>query len=97
MMAVAQAERLNSNRTVRETRTGFVVSDKGDKTIRVRFEFMVRHPKYGKYYTRSTSLHSHDEKNEARVGDLVEVMACRPISKTKVWRLNRILRRSDAE
>ena len=76
----------------RDRRFGTVVSDKGDKTIKVRFEFTVRHPKYGKYYRRSTTLHTHDEKNEARVGDLVEVMGCRPMSKTKCWRLVKVLR-----
>ena len=77
---------------VRERRVGAVVSDKGDKTIRVRFDYTVRHPKYGKYYKRSTTLHTHDEKNEAKVGDVVEVVACRRLSKTKCWRLTRIIR-----
>ena len=86
-----------ADRGVRDRRTGTVVSDKGDKTIRVRFEFSVKHPKYGKYYKRSTTLHTHDERNEARRGDIVEVEACRRISKTKCWRLLRIVdRRSTA-
>ena len=71
---------------------GTVVSGKGDKTISVRHAFLVKHPKYGKYYRRSTTLHAHDEKNEAKVGDVVEVTACRRVSKTKCWRLTRILR-----
>jgi len=79
-------------RGTRDCRVGAVVSDKGDKTIRVRYEFTVRHRKYGKYYRRSTMLHAHDEKNEARVGDTVEVMACRRLSKTKFWHLVRVLR-----
>ena len=78
----------------RDCRTGTVVSDKGAKTIKVRFDYMVKHPKYGKYYRRSTTLHAHDATDEAKVGDLVEVMACRRISKTKSWRLLRILRSS---
>jgi len=94
MMAVMRAEQATTERKVRDIRTGVVVSTKGDKTIRVRFNFTIKHPKYGKYFRRSTSLHTHDEKNEAQVGDLVEVMACRPISKTKCWRLSRILRRA---
>ena len=77
---------------VRERRVGAVVSDKGDKTIRVRFDYTVKHPKYGKYYKRSTTIHTHDEKNEAKVGDVVEVVACRRLSKTKCWRLTRIIR-----
>lgn len=79
-------------RSRRERRIGTVVSDKGDKTISVRFDYTVRHAKYGKYYKRSTALRTHDEKNEAKVGDVVEVMSCRPRSKTKCWRLCRILR-----
>lgn len=73
-------------------RTGVVVSDKGDKTIRVQFDYMVKHAKYDKYFRRSTKLAAHDEKNEAQVGDVVELMACRPISKTKAWRLVRVVR-----
>jgi small subunit ribosomal protein S17 len=73
-------------------RLGVVVSDKGDKTIRVRYDFMVKHDKYGKFFRRSSKLAAHDEKNEAHVGDLVELMACRPISKTKTWRLVRVVR-----
>jgi len=82
----------NMTRGIREHRVGTVVSDKGDKTIRVRFEYTVKHPKYGKYYTRSTTLHTHDEKNEGKVGDTVEVVGCRPVSKTKCWRLLRVVR-----
>lgn len=75
-----------------DRRVGTVVSDHGDKTIKVRFDYTVKHRKYGKYIRRSTTLHSHDEKNEAKINDVVEVAACRPISKTKHWRLTRILR-----
>lgn len=80
------------NRNKRDRRMGTVISDKGEKTIRVRFDDTVRHPKYGKYIKRSTTLHTHDEKNEAKVGDVVEVVACRRMSKTKCWRLSRIVR-----
>lgn len=80
-------------RRKRNHRVGAVVSDKGEKTIKVRFEYTVKHRKYGKYYRRSTSLHAHDEKNEACVGDVVEVAACRRLSKTKFWRLVRVVRR----
>ncbi len=76
----------------RDKRTGVVVSDKGEKTIRVRHDFMVKHRKYGKYYRRSTTLHTHDERNEAKVGDVVEVTSCRRISRLKCWRLTRIIR-----
>ena len=80
------------SRGQRARRVGTVVSDSRDKTISVRFEFSVKHPKYGKYIRRSTTLHTHDEKNEARTGDIVEVVACRRMSKAKCWRLARIIR-----
>lgn len=79
-------------RSKRDVRIGTVVSDKGDKTIRVRYDFMVKHPKYGKFYQRSTTLATHDDKNEAREGDVVEVASCRRMSKTKCWRLLRVIR-----
>jgi small subunit ribosomal protein S17 len=53
----------------------------------------MRHPKYGKYLKRRIMLHAHDEKNEAKVGDVVEIMECRPLSKSKSWRLVNILRK----
>jgi small subunit ribosomal protein S17 len=80
----------------RPTRIGVVTSDVRDKTIRVEVAYSMRHPKYGKYLRRRTVLHAHDEKNEARRGDTVEVMECRPISKTKTWRLVRIVQRAPA-
>ena len=95
-MATAVKKTEAADRRVRECRTGTVVSDKGQKTIRVRFDYTVKHPKYGKYYRRSTTLHAHDEQGEARMGDLVEVMSCRPISKLKCWRLMRVVRQKVA-
>ncbi len=94
LMANVASETTKSERGKRVSRIGTVISDKGDKTIRVRFDYSVKHPKYGKYYVRSTTLHSHDEKNEAHLGDKVEVMACRRVSKTKCWRLVQVLRRA---
>jgi small subunit ribosomal protein S17 len=79
-------------RNRRESRVGTVVSDKGDKTITVRFDYIVKHPKYGKYYKRSTKLRTHDEGNKAKNGDIVEVMSCRKISKSKCWRLTKVVR-----
>jgi len=86
-----------SDRGKREVRLGTVISDKGDKTIRVRYDFMVKHDKYGKYYRRSTNLAAHDEKNEAKAGDIVEVVACRRVSKTKCWRLLRVVEQRSAD
>jgi small subunit ribosomal protein S17 len=83
-----------SGRDTRAMRVGEVVSDKGDKTIKVRFDFTVKHPKYGKYMRRSSFLHAHDGENQAKTGDVVELMSCRPISKTKCWRLTRVVKSS---
>ena len=79
-------------RNERRVCQGQVVSDKGDKTITVRVDWSRRHSKYGKYIRRRSKLRVHDEKNQAQVGDLVEVAACRPISKTKNWRLVKVVR-----
>ena len=76
------------------TTRGVVASDKGDKTIKVVVAFQTRHPKYGKYLKRRTVLHAHDEKNEAKEGDTVEIAECRPISKTKHHRLLRVVERA---
>jgi small subunit ribosomal protein S17 len=81
---------------VKNTRTvmGRVVSDKMDKSITVYVERMVAHPIYGKYVKRSTKLHAHDENNECKMGDTVSIEECRPISKSKSWRLVKILERA---
>ena len=81
-------------RKPRPTRTGVVTSSARDKTIKVTVSYQVRHPKYGKYIRRRTVLHAHDEQNECHDGDLVEVMQCRPMSKTKCWRLVRVVQES---
>jgi len=67
--------------------SGRVVSDKMDKTITVLVERRVKHPMYGKYLTRSSKVHAHDEQNECRTGDLVTVRETRPMSRTKTWTL----------
>ena len=92
MTDVARQKEAGSARGQLDRRMGTVVSARSDKSIKVRFEFSVKHPKYGKYMRRSTTLHTHDEKNEAKTGDIVEVVACRRLSKTKCWRLERIVR-----
>ncbi len=86
----------NQGRKPRSVRTGFVESAKCDKTINVVMERRVKHPKYGKYIRRRTKLHAHDEQNLAKPGDQVEIMECRPMSKTKHWRLVRVVRAADA-
>ena len=78
----------------RRVRIGVVESDVRDKTLKVRIDRLSRHPKYGKYLKRHVCLHAHDERNEARLGDVVEIMECRPLSKTKSWRLVKIVRKA---
>lgn len=73
---------------------GVVKSDGRDKTRKVSIDFSVKHPKYGKYMRKSTVLHVHDEKNESKLGDRVEIAECRPISKTKSWTLLRVLEKA---
>ncbi|MDO8301817.1 MAG: 30S ribosomal protein S17 [Sedimentisphaerales bacterium] len=75
---------------------GVVVSDHGDKTIRVEIKWMYKHPKYGKYLRKTTKLGVHDETNEAKVGDTVEITECRPMSKTKTWRLVKVVEKAVA-
>jgi len=76
----------------RKTEIGVVASDKMNKTRRVEIERLVPHPKYGKYIRRRTVCHAHDEENQTHVGDLVEIMETRPLSKLKRWRIVRIVR-----
>ena len=81
-------------RALRKTRVGMVVSDKMDKTIVVAIEDNVRHAAYGKIIKRTLKVHAHDEKNECGVGDRVEIMETRPMSKTKRWRLVQIIEKA---
>ena len=83
-----------SERNLRKTRTGTVVSDKMEKTIVVAIEDNVRHPLYKKIVKRTVRLKAHDENNECRVGDRVTVMETRPLSKDKRWRLAAIVEKA---
>jgi small subunit ribosomal protein S17 len=74
-------------------RVGVVQSDLRNKTRKVSIDYLVKHPKYGKYIRRRTVLHVHDEQEVSKTGDRVEVAECRPISKTKNWVLTRVLTR----
>lgn len=76
-----------SEAKIERTLTGRVVSDKMDKTVVVLIERKVKHPVYGKFVSRSTKLHVHDENNECREGDTVVITESRPYSKTKTWSL----------
>jgi small subunit ribosomal protein S17 len=85
------SEMTETGRTV----TGKVVSNKMDKSATVLIERKVKHPVYGKYIRRSTKLHVHDADNACKEGDIVTIEQCRPLSKTKSWRLLEIVGRSD--
>ena len=78
----------------RKVRQGVVVGDKMDKTVIVEIKTLVRHPLYGKIIRRSTKFKAHDENNEAGVGDTVEIMESRPISKEKRWRMVRVVEKA---
>ncbi|HCH20594.1 MAG TPA: 30S ribosomal protein S17 [Cellvibrionales bacterium] len=84
------ADQENNVRTI----TGKVVSDKMDKTITVLVERRVKHELYGKYITRSTKLHAHDENNDCNEGDTVAIIESRPMSKTKTWKLQSIVEKA---
>lgn len=77
----------------RKVRVGVVVSDRMDKTVVVAVERIMRHPLYGKTVKRTKKFHAHDENNECRVGDVVEIMETRPLSKTKRWRVSRVIQK----
>ncbi len=80
-------------RGIRKTKVGTVMSDKMDKTVVVRVERVVQHPVYKKYTKRRTTYKAHDEKNEFKVGDRVEIVETRPMSKEKRWRVLRLIER----
>ena len=81
-------------RALRKTRVGLVVGDKMDKTIVVAVQDSVKHPLYGKIVKRTVKFKAHDEKNECGIGDKVEIMETRPLSKDKNWRLLRIIEKA---
>ena len=81
-------------RNLRKTRVGRVVSNKMDKTIVVAIEDNVKHPVYGKIIKRTLKVHAHDEENVCGIGDTVEIMETRPLSKTKRWRLVEIIEKA---
>lgn len=86
----------NNADKVQRTLTGSVTSSAMDKTVTVMIERRIKHPIYGKYITRSTKLHVHDENNECSKGDVVVIEQCRPISKTKSWNLVKVIEKTTA-
>ena len=85
-----------SEATSKRTLIGRVVSDKMDKTVTVLVERRVKHPMYDKIIARSKKYHAHNESNEAKSGDLVEIQECRPIAKTKSWQVTKLLEKAVA-
>ena len=81
-------------RNLRKTRVGYVVSDKMDKTVVIAIVDNVKHPIYGKIIKRTLKVHAHDEENVCGIGDKVEIMETRPLSKTKRWRLVKIIEKA---
>ena len=77
-----------------KTLTGVVVSNSGNKSVKVALDYKVRHPKYGKYIKRRTKISVHDEHNQSGVGDVIEIAECRPRSKTKNWRLVKVVKKA---
>ena len=93
-MADTNKDKAATERAMRKTRVGLVVSDKMEKTVVVAIERRVPHPVYGKMMTRTTRLKAHDEENTAKAGDTVRIMETRPMSKDKRWRLVEIVSRA---
>lgn len=82
---------MNTTRNSRKSLTGTVTSRSGDKTIKVTYFYKIPHPLYKKEISRKTVVHAHDSSNECGLGDKVEIMETRPISKLKRWRVTRVL------
>jgi small subunit ribosomal protein S17 len=93
-MEAVNAE-VTEDKTLKRTLVGRVVSDKMNKSATIVIERLVKHPLYGKFIKRTTKLHIHDENNECGVGDTVMIEECRPISKTKSWRLVKVLEQAN--
>ncbi len=84
-----------AGRGIRKTKVGVVMSDRMDKTVVVRVERLVLHPIYKKYTRRRATYKAHDEQNEYRIGDTVEIVETRPLSKEKCWRVSRLIERPE--
>ena len=85
---------MNNEQKSRRTLTGRVVSDKMDKTVTILVTRRVTHPLYGKVMTRSRKYHAHDDTNECHEGDLVTIEECRPLSRTKAWRVTKLVEKA---
>ena len=87
----ANSQDASARKPLTSLRHGVVISDKCDKTRTVKVSFQVRHPKYGKYLRQDVKYHVHDPENTSHEGDYVQIARCRPMSKTKSWRLVKVL------
>ncbi|KAA0216042.1 MAG: 30S ribosomal protein S17 [Leptolyngbya sp. PLA3] len=87
----------DSSENAKGSRIGVVETDGRDKTRKVVIRYRSQHPKYGKFVSKRTVLHVHDAGNESHVGDVVEIAPCRPISKTKSWRLVRVVEKRSTQ
>jgi len=85
---------MSESTKINRTLTGRVVSDKMDKTVTVLIERRITHPVYGKVVTRSKKYHAHDETNECHEGDVVQIEECRPLSRTKAWRVTKVVEKT---
>ena len=85
---------MSDSESIKGAKVGRVVSNKADKTVTVSFERQVKHPLYGKYIKRTSKVHAHDSDNSCGEGDLVKIVPCRPVSKTKAWRVVEIVERA---
>lgn len=85
----------NNERGQRQVKVGRVTSDKMNKTVTVEVEKVVTHPLYQRAMKRTSTFHAHDEKNECKAGDVVSIVSCRPLSKTKRWQVREILNRAE--
>ena len=92
--AAAERQGPAPRKPILQTLTGRIVSDKMNKTVTVLFERRVKHPLYGKVVTKSQKYHAHDENNECKAGDTVEIEACRKLAKTKAWRVKRLVEKA---
>jgi small subunit ribosomal protein S17 len=94
MTQATETTQAPAKKPILQTLTGRVVSDKMDKTVTVLVERRVKHPLYGKVVTKSSKYHAHDENNECKEGDLVEIEACRKLAKTKAYRVTRLIEKA---
>jgi small subunit ribosomal protein S17 len=92
--AATPAEAATPRKAIIQALTGRVVSDKMDKTVTVLVEHRVKHALYGKFVTKSRKYHAHDENNEFKPGDLVEIVACRKLAKTKAYKVSRLIEKA---